>query len=579
MIVKARIVKAAKAGQLSTRRHLAYIQREAVARDGGSGRLYGADTDAAIAAEFDERSSGDRHQFRFIVSVEDAEQLDDLTAFTRELMSQMERDLGTRLDWVAADHWNTDNPHTHVLVRGKDENGKDLIIARDYISRGFRLRASELATEWLGRRSEREIQATLNREVEQERWTSLDIALQRKAHENVIDLPDAERSHEDHRQRVLLRARLQRLATMGLARPVADGKWALDPDLEATLRRMGERGDIIRTMQREFGEAREYQIFDAAKATQSVTGRVASKGLADEMSDRGYLMVDGLDGRAHYIPLAPTVDMQDVPIGAIVTAKSGAEPRPSDHTIAKLAENGRYDTQRHLAIATQTVRDGQDPTAYVQTHIHRLEALRRAGIVERESEQIWRIPPDFLERASAFNATRVDGAVIETNSHVPVDKQRGALGATWLDRQIVGGKRTFGATGFGAAASEAVAERENVLVEQGLAHRRNGRVIAVQNLIEKLTERELTDVSSKLESETGLKYQPVKNGQQVVGIYRRSLILNSGRFAMLETSGGFSLLPWRPIIEPQLGRNVSAILSGNYVTWKFSRDRSPSIER
>ena len=55
-----------------------------------------------------------------------------------------------------------DNPHTHVLVRGKDETGKDLVIARDYISHGFRLRASELATEWLGRRDEREIQATLD---------------------------------------------------------------------------------------------------------------------------------------------------------------------------------------------------------------------------------------------------------------------------------------------------------------------------------------------------------------------------------------------------------------------------------
>src|SRR5699024_988631 len=93
-------------------------------------------------------------------------------------MNRMEADLGTGLDWVAVDHWNTDNPHTHLIVRGRDDTGKDLIIAGDYIAEGFRHRASELATEWLGRRTELEIQQAMQREVEQERWTSLDRTLQ-----------------------------------------------------------------------------------------------------------------------------------------------------------------------------------------------------------------------------------------------------------------------------------------------------------------------------------------------------------------------------------------------------------------
>ena len=96
-------------------------------------------------------------------------------------MQRMEADLGTRLDWVAVDHWNTDNPHTHLIVRGRDDTGKDLIIAGDYIAHGFRHRAAELATEWLGPRTELEIQQTLRREVEQERWTSLDRTLKREA--------------------------------------------------------------------------------------------------------------------------------------------------------------------------------------------------------------------------------------------------------------------------------------------------------------------------------------------------------------------------------------------------------------
>ena len=175
--IKARLVNLAKVGPRSTAAHLRYIEREGVDRQGGPGHAYGPTTDAADGAAFEERGREDRHQFRFIVSPEDAEQLDDLRTYTRHLMARMEADLGTRLDWVAVDHWNTDNPHTHVVLRGKDETGKDLIISRDYIAEGMRRRAAELATEWLGPRTELEIQRAMQREVDQERWTGLDRTL------------------------------------------------------------------------------------------------------------------------------------------------------------------------------------------------------------------------------------------------------------------------------------------------------------------------------------------------------------------------------------------------------------------
>src|SRR5271157_4532248 len=124
-----------------------------------------------------ERCEEDRHHFRFIVSPEDAAEMDDLRAFTRELMADAERDLHTRLDWVAVDHWNTDNPHIHVLVRGRADDGQDLVISRDYISNGFRGRAGERVTLELGPRSELEIRAGLEKEVDAERWTSLDRSL------------------------------------------------------------------------------------------------------------------------------------------------------------------------------------------------------------------------------------------------------------------------------------------------------------------------------------------------------------------------------------------------------------------
>ena len=52
------------------------------------------------------------------------------------------------------------------------------------------------------------------------------------------------------RQRLLLIGRLQRLQRLGLADEAQPGTWTVHNDAEKTLRALGERGDIIRTMQR-----------------------------------------------------------------------------------------------------------------------------------------------------------------------------------------------------------------------------------------------------------------------------------------------------------------------------------------
>ncbi len=76
-------------------------------------------------------------------------------------MDRMEQDLGTKLDWVAVDHFNTGHPHTHIVVRGKDDKGADLVIARDYMTTGIRERAAELVDLDLGPRTDREIAQAL----------------------------------------------------------------------------------------------------------------------------------------------------------------------------------------------------------------------------------------------------------------------------------------------------------------------------------------------------------------------------------------------------------------------------------
>jgi type IV secretory pathway VirD2 relaxase len=160
--------------------HLGYLRREGVTRDGEKARLFRPETEDADPKAFAERSHNDRHHFRFIVSPEDAE-LSDLKGYARELVGQMETDLGTKLDWVGVDHWNTQHPHVHIIVRGVADDGQDLVISRDYIKEGMRPRAQDLVTQELGPRTDLDIRRALERQVDVERWTQLDRQLVRDA--------------------------------------------------------------------------------------------------------------------------------------------------------------------------------------------------------------------------------------------------------------------------------------------------------------------------------------------------------------------------------------------------------------
>ncbi|MGQ0701165.1 DUF3363 domain-containing protein [Panacagrimonas sp.] len=571
--IKTRLVNLAKAGPRSTTTHLRYIEREGVGRSGEPGQAYGPTADDADLAAFEERGREDRHQFRFIVSPEDAAELEDLRRYTRDLMTRMEADLGTKLDWVAVDHWNTNNSHTHVVLRGKDDGGRDLIISRDYIAEGMRYRASELATEWLGPRTELEIQRSQQREVDQERWTGLDRTLQREAVDGVVRLDRLQH------QRLLLVGRLQRLQRMGMASESQPGVWVVRAEAESTLRAMGERGDIIRTMQRAMsGTQRELAVFKPGEKARPVIGRVAAKGLDDELHDKGYLVLDGIDGKAHYVALPARTELEQYPIGAIVEARGSNEIRAADRNIAALAADGLYRTDHHLSVANAQAALGRDPDEVVAAHVRRLEALRRAGIAERLAEGVWRVPSDLPERGRQYDAQRSGGVTVELRSHLPIERQARAIGATWLDQQLIGGGQGLGELGFGGDVRQALQQRADFLAEQGLAERRGQRVILARNLLTTLRGRETATAARNIAAETALTHRPVGDGQRVSGIYRRSVILASGRFAMLDDGKSFSLVPWQPVIEQRLGQSMTAALRGGGVTWTFGRQRGMGVE-
>jgi len=567
VVIKTRLVNLKQVGGRSTTTHLRYIERESVGRNGEPGQGYGPATDHADLAAFEARGREDRHQFRFIVSPEDGEQIDDLRRYTRHLMQRMEADLGTSLDWVAADHWNTGDPHTHIVLRGKDDTGRDLIISRDYIAHGMRERAAGLATEWLGPRTEQEIRESLQREVEQERWTTLDRTLQREGQAGTIRL---ERLQQDSRRSMLI-GRLQHLQRMGLATEQNPGEWTLRPDAEPVLRALGERGDIVRTMQRAMGGTqRELVIFEPREGSSRVIGRVTAKGLADELYDRGYLVIDGVDGKAHYVALPTRAELEDYPTGAVVESRGLAEVRAADRNIAAVAVDGVYRTDHHRAVATARGVAMRDPDEVVAVHVRRLEALRRAGIVERIAEGVWRVPSDLSEQGRQYDS-RLGDVSVTVRSHLSIEQQKRAIGATWLDQQLIVSGKGLGERGFGAEVRDALSQRSDFLIEQGLAERRGQRVMLARNLLGTLRNRELAQAGKEIAAETGLEHWPVTDGQRVAGIYRRSVMLASGRYAMLDDGAGFSLVPWRPVIEQRLGQQIAATVRSNGISWDIGR--------
>lgn len=582
VIIKSRIVRLAGKGVAGSAAHLRYLQRDGTTRDGEPGALYGPESDTVDATAFRARGSGDRHQFRFIVSPEDGADYDDLKPLTRRLMERVGQDLGTRLDWVAADHFNTGHPHTHIIVRGKDHLGADLVIARDYLTSGMRERAAELVDLDLGPRSIAEIEQSLRKEVGLERLTSLDRSLLRGiGDDRIVDAHGATAFDQSLRA-----GRLARLAQLGLAEPLGAGRWTLATDLDDVLRRMGERGDIIRTMQRDFTRLRvdcpatEQAIYEpAGDDARPLVGRVVTRGLADEHADRHYLIVDATDGRSHYVAIGKGDAIEPLASGAIVRiAPRHAEVRTVDRTIVAVAaaNDGRYHIDAHLR---------HDPSAtqdFAESHVRRLESLKRAGVgVARDPAGVWSVASDHLARVAAHETAQLRDrpVAVELLSARPLETLVDLDAATWLDRDAVSdAPLPVRAAGFGQDVQAAQARRRAWLIAQGLADEEQGVVRYRAGMIAALQRRELLRVAGQLSEELHVPFVESPVGARIDGVYRRPVDLVSGRFALIEKSRDFTLVPWRPVLEAHVGKSVSGIVRDGGFNWTIGRGRNgPSI--
>ncbi len=492
VVVKAHLLRMGPTAAKAAALHIRYIERDGVEKDGSKGMLY--DAQGTVRARvFEQPRPGEKHQFRFIVSPEDGSEL-DLTIYVRRLMATLERDLQRKVEWAAVNHFDTSHPHAHIVVRGIDRDGRELRIDRGYISGGMRWRAQELATEELGPRPERDVRRAQEREVTQQRFTTLDRELERRGPDHLVEARTrAPRGRVDES---LLIARLEHLEGLRLAQRVSRTSWRLVEGWQKRLRDHGSRGDILQQIHRAVrGDPSRYDAVrpgealppEPGGAAPVVTGRVAGKGLSDELKGTFYAVVETPAGRAYHVPL-DAKSAQTVGVGDLVTLATPPETpvRPADRQIAEAAR------ARGGVFAVDPSAGGD-----AQGLARRLRDLERAGLVAAEGPARWKVPPDLLDRlAERARVAPPRYRLVVRKEPLSLTEQLVHQGPVWLDRVDT---KTMAYWGLGADVRQAVVARSEALRRLGIGPGDPDRVA-------KLRELERRGLGAEIAARAGLTF-------------------------------------------------------------------------
>jgi type IV secretory pathway VirD2 relaxase len=398
------------------------------------------------------------------VSPEDASDL-ELTVFVRRLMSRIEDDLGRKVEWAAVNHYDTGHPHAHIVVRGIARDGHELRFDRSYIASGMRWRAQEIATQELGPRHEFEIRRAHAREVTQDRFTSLDRELEHLAKDGRLELRSPKR-----RTRVdpsVLLSRLEHLEVMGLAERLSSNAWSLSDGWQRVLRTLGERGDILKQIHDVVrGDSSRYRIVrageplltDVREGQDALVGRVAGKGLSDEMRGTFYAVLEAPNGFAYHVPLSAK-QAEAVHPGELVLFGTRPElaVRPIDRLIAEIARDagGGY--------ALERAHENRDRSRIER----RLRELEREGLVSAQGPSRWAIPADFVQKLESRPRTEPrQERVWLQKLPLSLDETTRHRGPVWLDQVD---EVPLARWGFGADVRLALEERREVLRGLGIA--------------------------------------------------------------------------------------------------------------
>ena len=627
-IVKVRVMELRSGKARAAYSHLKYLQREGsgvekVEHDDElkltetRGELYGPqrgleynDKDFLDRTEKSFDGRGDPRQFRLIISPEDGVDLahdvyggaPNLQNLTRRLMNQMQEDLGTRLDWVAVDHFDTAHPHTHVVIRGILDNGKELRIAGDYISSGIRGHYEEIITRELGLKCEMDIIDDLSRETKLNRVTTLDRAIVPRidALSSMLDLRESHfKVHPDSAiNRHLLIGRMKHLETLGLAQPTDKGRWQIERHAFDTLSDLHRNEIITNEMSAAMKRAninRMMQLHGREAPARKVTGRVIGKGLtANESSGKLRIIVDGDDGYVHAFETGPETRASEARIGSIVEV-GRAKLGPADRTILKYGQECGmdkpiYDLREHAHYLNKQARYAILPgkaDAEIDMHERRMHTLTKAGIArpymsdDNGTPYSWVLAEDFEAKVLALDSQRGRKTGLKLLSLHSLDDQLKSRGATWLDRvQIPYEKEGYGKQGFGAHLHNAVAKRRAWLVEQGLATRNNNKTISYEKgYVQKLIDREVASTAANIAKQTGKTYRALEPGIKVEGMYTHKIELMSGPHAVVQTQRAFYLVPWRSVMEQERGRRLEGRVRGRSLSWDIGRRRDRGLSR
>jgi hypothetical protein len=405
----------------------------------------------------------------------------------------------------------------------------------------------------------------LRHEVDAHRFTGLDRTLIGEVNaERVIDLrAGAARFCLDHAHRSALMDRLKKLEQLGLAWQTGVGTWSLSSRMEPTLAAMGDRSDRIEAIQSVLEQQRITRAVDTyvihRAGDPALVGRVISAEHAADgaFDDHHHLVVDGVDGRVHLVEVADAVALAGLRRGHLVEVRSSPVPsrnvdrlkRPTDRT------------------ACESIETPAGPSASVE---RTGQARRTSGSGEQTLEKFAR--PDGLWDSEPTGKIKI---VVRLLSAIDLKTQVIALGATWLDQQLIARQQIRPVpAGFGLEVARALQERRTHLVQRGFAEQvANGGIRYRRDLIAALARLEIMETGQKLARKGRLTFRLLANGDRFSGTFRTTLQLVSGRYALIENAHEFALLPWRPEIETASGRNVAGLIRGLGVSWELRSRR------
>lgn len=577
VVVKA-LVSRHNAGKArgSLARHASYLGRESASADGKPGVFYDASRDQVNARREVVQWADDRHHFRLIVSPEHGADIPDLTTYIREVMRRVQRDLGTKLEWVAVNHHNTDNPHAHVMIRGRREDGTDLVIPRRYISYGIRDRASEVATELLGERSAEEVRSAKAKEVEAERFTSLDRMIERHVEKGQINVSPSRHIGFGADDRKLVVGRLQFLAQMDLAHKGRGTHWQVEDNFKEVLRDLGARNDIIKQVYSSLGnEAGRVERMNAGAAPSApVSGVVIAKGSPDEIGEDRFVVVRDGTGRPHYGRVRDGDNFRDLRPGSIAELGAGTDRhrQVAEQIVAVARANaGVYSDQLHedfLRTSEPSSTDRQ-VASLVRSATSRLDFVaghEGPGVRALDDGQ-YAVDPEVFQKFSQRGSERTDVRAIASHT---LSEQVEAHAVTWLDRQAFGDRPDTRLQNH-PAVQEAIQQRQEWLVQHGYADRaqEDGRVVLRAEALRKLAAEERSDVAKRLAEKHDRPVEELSAGDTVTGVYRGTQQLHGGKLAIVTTEDAVVIAP--------VGKTPD-VATGSMVNLERTTGRTATIE-